>query len=105
MKRSDSNATNIAGLVKPHVPEGFELKYFGVLEMVKAFEEASGKKIPYKVVARRAGDLGSVICNPALAEKELGWVATRDMKTVMEDSWRWQSENPYGYDKEAPEKD
>ncbi|EER02015.1 UDP-glucose 4-epimerase, putative [Perkinsus marinus ATCC 50983] len=76
-----------------------------VLEMIHGLEEASGKKIPYKIVARRPGDLGSVICNPALAEKELGWVATRDMKTVMEDSWRWQSENPYGYDKEAPKEE
>jgi UDP-glucose 4-epimerase len=68
-----------------------------VLEMVKAFEKASGKPIPYKIAPRRPGDLGRVICNPDKAKAELGWTAQRDMDVIMEDSWRWQSQNPTGF--------
>lgn len=68
-----------------------------VLEMVKAFEKASGKPIPYKVGPRRPGDLGRVICNPDKAKAELGWVAQHDMDGIMADAWKWQSNNPFGY--------
>jgi UDP-glucose 4-epimerase len=70
-----------------------------VLEMVHSFEKASGKPIPYKVGPRRPGDLGKVICDPTRAKAELGWVAQRNMDTIMEDAWRWQSKNPFGFSK------
>lgn len=70
-----------------------------VLEMVHSFEKASGKPIPYKVGPRRPGDLGKVICDPTRAKAELGWVAKRNMDTIMEDAWRWQSKNPFGFSK------
>ncbi len=70
---------------------------YSVLEMVHGFEKASGMNIPFEVAPRRPGDLGKVICNPARAKDELGWVTNRDMKTIMDDAWRWQSQNPFGY--------
>jgi UDP-glucose 4-epimerase len=71
-----------------------------VLEMVHAFEKASGKEIPYKVGPRRPGDLGKVICNPTRAKTELGWTAKHDMNDIMADAWRWQSMNPFGFSKQ-----
>lgn len=68
-----------------------------VLEMIAAFEKASGKKIPYEIVARRAGDTTESYCDSTLAEKELNWKATRDIEKICEDAWRWQSNNPEGY--------
>lgn len=68
-----------------------------VLEMVKAFEKASGCEIPYKIAPRRPGDLGRVICNPEKAKTQLGWTAQRDMDVIMSDAWRWQSQNPNGF--------
>lgn len=54
-------------------------KGYSVLEMIQAFERASGKKVPYKVVSRRAGDIASVYANCSLAEEELGWKATKNL--------------------------
>lgn len=68
-----------------------------VLEMVTAFEKASGKSIPYQIAPRRPGDLGRVICNPEKARIELGWTSQRNMDTIMQDAWRWQSQNPNGF--------
>lgn len=68
-----------------------------VLEMVKAFEAASGKKIAYQVQARRAGDIAACYADPALALQSLGWQAERDLLTMCQDAWRWQSSNPQGY--------
>ncbi|HBV75994.1 MULTISPECIES: UDP-glucose 4-epimerase GalE [Vibrio] len=68
-----------------------------VLEMVTAFEKASGKKVPYKLVARRAGDIAECWANPAKAEADLKWKATRSLEQMTEDTWRWQSNNPQGY--------
>lgn len=68
-----------------------------VLEMVRAFEDASGRKIPYEIAPRRAGDLARFWANPEKAAKELGWQTHRDLGEMMEDSWRWQSQNPQGY--------
>jgi UDP-glucose 4-epimerase len=68
-----------------------------VLEAVKAFERASGRKIPYEIVARRPGDAASCYCDPALAERELGWKAERDLDAMCRDAWRWQSRNPDGF--------
>jgi len=69
-----------------------------VLQLVGAFEKASGVKIKYNIVGRRPGDLAVVYANCELAEKELGWTAKRSIDTACEDSWRWQDGNPKGYD-------
>jgi UDP-glucose 4-epimerase len=68
-----------------------------VLDMVKAFEDASGKTVNYKIAPRRAGDIATCYADPAKAEKELGWKAERGIKEMCEDAWKWQSENPNGY--------
>ena len=69
-----------------------------VLEMVAAFEKATGKRIPYRIVPRRPGDVAEAWADPALARQELGWSATRDLERMCEDAWRWQVQNPNGYD-------
>ncbi|MBD1573577.1 UDP-glucose 4-epimerase GalE [Vibrio sp. S17_S38] len=68
-----------------------------VLEMVVAFEKASGKSIPYKLVDRRPGDIAECWADPAKAKVELNWVATRTLNDMTQDTWRWQSNNPEGY--------
>lgn len=68
-----------------------------VLELVRAFEEASGTAIPYQVVARRPGDIASCYADPSLAEQELGWRAELSIADACRDAWRWQSANPDGY--------
>jgi len=68
-----------------------------VLDMVHAFEAASGKKVPYQIVARRAGDVAQCWADPARAARELGWRAEYDLSRMCEDAWRWQSGNPDGY--------
>jgi len=70
---------------------------YSVLDMVKAMEEVCGKKIPYTVGPRRAGDLGAVYANPSKAESMLQWKATRDVKDMCSSNWLWQSQNPKGY--------
>jgi UDP-glucose 4-epimerase len=70
---------------------------YSVLEIIRAFEQASGKKIPYKVVGRRPGDIPICYADPSLAEKELGWKATKGIDEMCADIWRWQSSNPKGY--------
>ena len=73
-------------------------KGYSVLEMVNAFAEASGKKIPYKIVGRRPGDIASCYADPSKAEKDLFWKASRDIKAMCADTWRWQTKNPNGYE-------
>lgn len=68
-----------------------------VLEMIKAFEDASGRKVAYKIGPRRPGDIAECYADPKLAKEELGWVAERGIKEMCEDGWRWQSNNPNGY--------
>ena len=68
-----------------------------VLEVIHAFEQACVKPIPYRIVARRAGDLASVYCSPAKARADLGWVATQTIDDACRDSWHWQSMNPDGF--------
>jgi UDP-glucose 4-epimerase len=70
---------------------------YSVLEMVKAFEQASGKKVAYKVAGRRPGDIAACYADPSIAKNELGWSANRDINEMCEDVWRWQSANPNGY--------
>ncbi|WP_256081562.1 UDP-glucose 4-epimerase GalE [Massilia sp. YIM B04103] len=62
-----------------------------VLEMVRAFEAASGQSVPYAIVARRPGDVAECYADPSLAERELGWRAERDIGTMCRDAWRWQA--------------
>lgn len=68
-----------------------------VLEMVKAFEQASQKTIPYRLVERRPGDIAECWADPSKAINELEWKATRTLAEMTEDTWRWQSNNPNGY--------
>ena len=70
---------------------------YSVLDMVKAFEEASGRPVPYKIQARRPGDIAACYADPAAARQLLGWTAKRDLRTMCADAWRWQSGNPLGY--------
>ncbi|WP_338750930.1 UDP-glucose 4-epimerase GalE [Janibacter alittae] len=69
-----------------------------VLDMVRAFETASGRPVPYDVADRRAGDLAQCYADPSRAEAELGWRAERTIEQMCADTWRWQSTNPRGYD-------
>lgn len=70
---------------------------YSVLEMVHAFEKASGQKVPYKIVERRAGDIATCFAEPAYAKEILGWEAKKGIDEMCEDTWRWQSKNPSGY--------
>ena len=69
-----------------------------VLDIIRAFETASGKKIPYAIKPRRAGDIAECYADPARAAAELDWHAERSLDDMMRDSWRWQSGNPNGYE-------
>ena len=71
---------------------------YSVLDMVKAFSRACGKEIPYEIKPRRAGDIAMCYADPAKAEKELGWKAKYGIREMCEDSWRWQKNNPNGYE-------
>lgn len=86
-------ATN-PGLVIYNLGTG---KGCSVLDMVKAFESASGKKVPYVIAPRRSGDIAECYASTALAKKELGFECKYTLKDMCEDSWRWQSKNPNGY--------
>jgi UDP-glucose 4-epimerase len=68
-----------------------------VLELVRAFERASGRSVAYRIAPRRAGDVASCYADPTLAERLLGWKARRDLDAMCIDSWRWQAANPNGY--------
>lgn len=70
---------------------------YSVLEMIKTFEKASGKRIPYSIVERRPGDIAVSYADAGKAKKKLGWTAKRDLDEMCEDSWRWQVNNPKGY--------
>ncbi len=71
---------------------------YSVLEVVHAFEKASGVRIPYEIVERRPGDIAEVYADPSLAQRELGWTAQYDLERMCADSWRWQKQNPNGYE-------
>ena len=71
---------------------------YSVLDMVKAFSKACGKEIPYEIKPRRAGDIATCYCTPAKAKAELGWEAEYGIEEMCADSWRWQSQNPNGYE-------
>ncbi len=70
---------------------------YSVLEMIQAFEKASGREIPYKIVARRPGDIAACFADPTLAKELLGWETKLDVDRMCADGWRWQNKNPEGY--------
>jgi len=70
---------------------------YSVLQMVRAFEQASGRAVPYRVAPRRAGDIAACYADPTLARALLGWQAERGLDTMCADAWRWQSGNPQGF--------
>ena len=71
---------------------------YSVLDMVRNFEEATGMKVPYEIKPRRSGDIAACYADAGLAKKELGWEAQYGIREMCEDSWRWQKNNPNGYD-------
>jgi UDP-glucose 4-epimerase len=73
---------------------------YSVLDMVKAFEKASGKKLSYKIAPRRGGDVASCYADPKYALEVLDWRAEKGLDEMCADSWRWQSNNPDGYPKD-----
>jgi len=72
-------------------------KGYSVLDVVKAFEKASGKTVPYSIEPRRAGDIAKYFADASYAKEILDWRAEKDLLQMCEDSWRWQSQNPTGY--------
>ncbi|WP_068718298.1 UDP-glucose 4-epimerase GalE [Vibrio tritonius] len=70
---------------------------YSVLDMVKAFEKACGKPVPYQLVERRPGDIAECWADPSKAQNDLGWKAVRTLDEMTQDTWRWQSNNPQGY--------
>lgn len=90
LNKLDTNS----GLVTYNLGTG---KGYSVLDMVKAFENASGKKVPYVIAPRRPGDIAECYADPTLAKQEIGFEAQYGLERMCEDSWRWQSNNPNGY--------
>lgn len=70
---------------------------YSVLDIVKAFEAATGERVPYKIAPQRTGDIASCYADASLAQQKLGWHCRRDLLTMMQDAWRWQKNNPNGY--------
>ena len=70
---------------------------YSVLQIVEAFKKASGADVPYKIVDRRPGDIAECFADPAKAKAELGWEAQYGIERMCQDSWRWQKNNPNGY--------
>ena len=71
---------------------------YSVLDIVKNFEKATGVKIPYVIKPRRPGDIATCYCDPTKAKEELGWEAQYGIEDMCADSWRWQKNNPNGYE-------
>lgn len=99
----DLASGHISALKLLHKNPGFKIfnlgtgKGYSVLEIVKAFSRASGKKIPFEITERRKGDIAKCYADPGLAEKELGWKAKRGLEEMCRDAWNWQKKNPNGY--------
>ena len=85
---------NASGLLTVNLGTGCG---YSVLDMVAAFEKASGRKVAYQIGPRRAGDIASCYADPSLAERLLGWRAAYDIDRMCADAWHWQSMNPQGY--------
>jgi UDP-glucose 4-epimerase len=83
-----------SGLLKVNLGTG---QGYSVLEMIEAFKQASGKPIPYDIVSRRPGDIAACYASPVLAKEMLGWEATHTLQDMVASSWKWQLQNPDGY--------
>ena len=99
---SDLAAAHIAALEKMSGPHFTTLNVgtgrgVSVLEMVNAFEQTSGREIPYQILPRRSGDIDEFYADPAKAEALLGWAAVRPLEQMCRDAWNWQINNPNGY--------
>jgi UDP-glucose 4-epimerase len=70
---------------------------YSVMQVLQAFEQASGRSVPYRVMPRRSGDIAESWADASKAAKELGWKATRSLQDMVTDTWRWQSNHPRGY--------
>ncbi len=94
---------HVAGIGYAQAARGFSALNLGtgrgtsVLQMVRAFEQATGRSVPYVIAARRDGDVAACWADASLAREHLGWGATRSIETACADGWRWQSGNPDGY--------
>jgi UDP-glucose 4-epimerase len=71
---------------------------YSVLDIVKNFEKATGERLPYEIVERRPGDIDACYADPKKAKKDLGWVAKRNIEDMCRDAWKWQVNNPNGYE-------
>ena len=85
----------LAGAVPINLGTG---RGYSVLDVVSAFEKASGRKVPFRIVDRRPGDVAACYADPSLARKLLGWSSQKDIAAMCEDSWRWQSNSPNGFE-------
>ncbi|MEW6551033.1 MAG: UDP-glucose 4-epimerase GalE [Campylobacterota bacterium] len=86
--------TPIANILITNIGTGIG---YSVLDVVQAFEKVSGKKVPYKIVPRRAGDIAKYFSDPSYAKEIIGWEAKKTLEDMCQDSWKWQSQNPNGY--------
>ncbi len=98
----DLAAGHLKALHSLDIPQCFTVNLgtgigYSVLEVVKAFERASGRSIPYTIEPRRAGDVANCYAAPTFATRKLGWHAERNLETMCTDHWRWQSQNPNGF--------
>ena len=91
------NHLNIKDTINPLIVNLGTGTGYSVLEVVKAYEKASNKKVDYKIVPRRDGDITKCYANPSFAKEVLGWQASRNINEMCESSWKWQSNNPNGY--------
>ncbi len=71
-----------------------------MLEVIKTTEQVSGRAIPFEIVDRRDGDVATSLANPAKANEQLEWRADRNLETMLQDAWRWQSRHPNGFDED-----
>jgi len=100
---AEGHLAALAALNAPYTRPGIRVWNLGtgqgysVLQMVHAFEAASGRPVPYRLAPRRPGDIATCYADPAKAATELGWTAKRGLHSMMRDAWRWQSLNPNGY--------
>lgn len=94
---------HLRALNRLQVPQCFQVNLgtgvgYSVLDVIKAFERASGNAVPYQIAPRRSGDVASCYANPSLAVELLGWRAVRALDDMCADAWRWQTGNPAGYE-------
>ncbi|HEY0588889.1 MAG TPA: UDP-glucose 4-epimerase GalE [Pseudoduganella sp.] len=99
----DLASGHLKALLRLKSPQCWEINLgtgngYSVLEVVKAFEHASGQAVPYRISPRRAGDVAACYADPARAERVLGWKAQRGLEIMCRDHWNWQKRNPNGYE-------